>query len=153
MIFQRLILILILGLVAGCGTTPPAQPTSPPKPIATATEPAEVTEEVAESESPGEVLFNEFVEEVGFACVTCHYAASDERLLGPGLLSIKDRFETYELESDDLESYVKQSIQDPSAFIVPSESPFPENIMPRTYSDIFTDEQLDSLVEYIVSPK
>lgn len=146
---QRLILILTLGLMVGCGATPPKQPTAEPTMPATAEPPVEV----ADSESLGEVLFNEFIEEVGFACVTCHYPDSDKRLLGPGLLGIKDRFETYELESDDLENYIKQSIQDPASFIVPDESPFPENIMPRTYGEVFTDDELDQLVEFILAPK
>ena len=151
MIFRRLILILTLALVAGCGTNPPAQPTPKPTLPATPTEEAPTVIDSVESASPGEILFNEFMGEVGFACSTCHYPSSDDRLLGPGLLNIEDRFETYELEVDDLETYIKQSIQDPSAFIVPSDSPYPPNLMPRTYSDILSDDQVDLLVEYILS--
>lgn len=149
MIIQRLILILILSLVAGCGTNPPAQPTTEP----TETPKPETSEdETSDSDkSPGEVLFNQFIEEVSFSCNTCHYPDSDDRLLGPGLLSIEERFETYDIEVDSLESYIKQSIQDPGAFIVPNESPYPVNIMPRTYGDIFTDEELDMLIDFILS--
>jgi cytochrome c2 len=36
----------------------------------------------------GELLFNTFQADVGFACATCHRADSEERLIGPGLLNI-----------------------------------------------------------------
>jgi len=153
MILQRLILILIIGLVVGCGADPTAQPT--PKPTVTATpEDIEkvVIDEVNDDASPGELLFKQFVDEAGFACISCHYLNTDDRLLGPGLLNIADRFETYDIEVNSLEAYIKQSIEDPSAFIVPDESPFPENLMPRTYSDIFTDDEIDLLVNFILSP-
>lgn len=146
MIIQRLLFILILALVAGCATNSPAQltPKPPPAgiPVATA---------VIDSVSQGELLFNQYIEAAGFSCVTCHYANSDDRLLGPGLLSLADRFKTYDIEVDSLESYIKQSIVDPLAFIVPDESPFAPNIMPVNYSDIFTDDELDALVDYILS--
>ena len=148
MIIQRLILILIVVLVAGCGTEPPS-PTSAPTAEPTATEASEAPVDV----SQGEALFYQFVEDTGFACKTCHYPNSDERLLGPGLLSIAERFESYDIEADDIESYITESIKDPTAFIVPDDSPFPENIMPATYSEVFTDEELDALVDYILSSK
>jgi hypothetical protein len=45
----------------------------------------------------------------------------------------------------------KQSINDPGAFIVLHDPSFPANIMPRIYGDIFTDDELDLLVDYILS--
>lgn len=147
----HLLFILVASLLVGCGTQAPA-PTGE-----TATEESEAPEETAESStisedaSPGEILFKTFYEDAQFACSTCHYPNTDNRLLGPGLLSIEDRFDTYEVDSDDLEAYIKQSIVDPRLFIVPDESPYPENIMPTVYGELFSDDELDELVAYILS--
>lgn len=142
--FIRLLFILIL---AGCGSnaTPTPAPTIEPAVLPT----HEATEEVIDS--PGKVLFEQFQEAVGFACVTCHYVQSDNRLLGPGLLNIEQRFEEYDVEAESLEAYMHESILSPAAFIVPADPPFPANIMPRTYGDVFTDEEIDEIITYILS--
>lgn len=152
MMLQRLILILTIAMVAGCGVDPTAQPVPQPTVTIPPTETQEAEENaVADDASPGEVLFYQFVDEAGFACISCHYLTTDDRLLGPGLLSIEDRFETYDIEVENIEAYIRQSIEDPSAFIVPNEAPFPDNLMPRTYGEIFTDDEIDSLVDFILS--
>lgn len=38
----------------------------------------------------GQLLFNTLQSQTGFACATCHYVNSTERLVGPGLLGIGD---------------------------------------------------------------
>lgn len=110
--------------------------------------------EVIESENPpslGETLFTQFYDEVGFSCANCHYVNSDTRLLGPGLLSVEERFATYNVESADLEAYLTESILSPQAFIVPNDSPYPPNLMPRTYGDIFSEEEIDAIISYILA--
>lgn len=99
----------------------------------------------------GETLFTQFYSEVGFSCASCHYINSDMRLLGPGLLSVEERFETYETDAATLEAYLTESILIPQAFIVPDDSPYPENLMPRTYGDIFSEEEIAELVHYIIA--
>jgi cytochrome c oxidase subunit II len=45
------------------------------------------------------------------------------------------------------EEYVEQSIVDPRAFVVKG---FPENVMPTTYGDDLSPEQVDALVQYLL---
>jgi len=151
-----LYLITILAITA-CGSqaTPAPDPTNEP-PTADASSVSEATAEVTPELSAlaleGKVVFEQFYEDVSFACSTCHYINSDDRLLGPGLLSIEDRFEEYDIEDDDdLEDYIIASIVNPRDFIVPDDNPYPENIMPITYGDFLTEDELDALVAYILS--
>lgn len=153
MIRITLFLLLACTFVAcGADASPTDQPT--PEPSSTiedlTTGDAEATSE-ADSNSPGAVLFNEFYEEAQFACATCHYLDTDNRLLGPGLLSIEDRYDTYDTDTESLEDYIRQAIIDPRAFHVPDDSPYPENIMPINYDEIFTEGEIDLLIEYILS--
>jgi len=155
MITRYLFFILIATLFVGCGTqaTPNTKPTDEPEAAAVSDETDEVDDETDEDEdvSEGEVLFKQFYEDAQFACSTCHYPDSDNRLLGPGLLSIEERYQTYDVETESLEAYIKQSILEPREFIVPDDSPYPENIMPNNYDDIFDDDELEDLIEYILS--
>lgn len=153
MILRQIPIILLLTtLLTACGTASTPQPTAEPTPEPEQVEAtAEVTPELSEVAQAGQVLYEQFYQEAGFSCLTCHYINSDNRLLGPGLLSIEDRFDTYDVEADDLESYIRASITNPRDFIVPDESPYPDNIMPDMYDELFTDDELDALVEYILS--
>ena len=155
MIKRWLILILAVGLMVGCGTrsTPTPQPTAKPtdEPLPTPTEESMEAVELPEDVAKGKVLFSEFIEEVGFACATCHYTNSDTRLLGPGLLSIEERFADYDVDVDTVELYIKQSILNPGVFIVPDDAPYPENLMPRNYASFLSDDDLDKLITYILS--
>jgi cytochrome c1 len=45
------------------------------------------------------------------------------------------------------EEYVKQSIEDPQAFVVKG---FPGNTMPKNYKQQLTSEEIDALVEYLL---
>lgn len=148
-----IILLLTVALTA-CGTESTPEPTIEPSPDPAPPEEtieAEETPELSEAAQAGKVIFEQFYDEVSFSCVTCHYINSDNRLLGPGLLSIEERFEDYDVEQNNLAEYIRHSITNPRDFIVPDESPFPENIMPDKYGDIFSDEDLDALVAYILS--
>lgn len=154
MTIRHLFYLLTIATLTACGTNA----TSTPQPTKEATIEAaveatevEVTAETDPLVLAGKVTFEQFYEDVSFSCSTCHYINSNDRLLGPGLLSIEDRFEDYEVEDEDLESYISTSILNPKLFIVPAESPYPENIMPTTYGDLFSEEELDELVAYILS--
>lgn len=120
------------------------------------TEPAESedtegddTAAVADAGDPvaGEELFNMMYTEVGFACVTCHNVDSEERLIGPGLLNISitgaDR-----VEGLSATEYIYQSITMPNAYVVEE---YPENLMPQTYTELFTEEQIQDIVAYVLT--
>jgi cytochrome c2 len=44
--------------------------------------------------------------------------------------------------------YFRTSILDPSAFVVPG---FPDNLMPKTYGDVFTEDEISDLVAYLLT--
>jgi cytochrome c2 len=129
----------------------------------------------------GEILFTTFRDEVSFACATCHRVDSIEQLIGPGLLGVGSPAhdpaahadevnaahteEAGEHEDDHDEAaaeatpevertveetiaYLHTSIVDPSAYIVPG---FVAGLMPETYADIFTEEEINNLVAYLLT--
>lgn len=44
--------------------------------------------------------------------------------------------------------YIRMSIMNPGAFVVPG---FPDNLMPRTYAQIFTETDINDLIAYLIS--
>lgn len=152
---RYIIYSLIILLVSACGTQATATPVPTVAPTPEEVEEAASAEVTPDLDDPlialGKETFENFYEEVSFACSTCHYVNSDDRLLGPGLLSIEVRFDEYDIDEDDLEDYIEASIIDPKEFIVPDESPYPENIMPTTYGELFDEEELDALIAYILA--
>ncbi len=95
----------------------------------------------------GAALFTTMFSEVGFACATCHRVDSDEQLVGPGLLNVASHAAGH-VPGLSVEEYLYQSITDPGAYVVPG---FPDNLMPRTYRELFTDEQIGDLMAYLLS--
>lgn len=95
----------------------------------------------------GAALFTTMFSEVGFACATCHRVDSDEQLVGPGLLNVASHAAGH-IPGLSVEEYLYQSITDPGAYVVPG---FPDNLMPRTYRELFTDEQIGDLMAYLLS--
>ena len=79
----------------------------------------------------GEVLFNEMRTEVNFACGTCHYVDSTDRLIGPGLLGIGETAATRE-EGQDAVTYLRNSITNPDEHVVED---YTDDLMPETYTE------------------
>lgn len=44
--------------------------------------------------------------------------------------------------------YIRTSILHPSAFLVPG---FPDNLMPKTYGEIFTEDEINDLIAYLMT--
>ncbi len=125
--------------------------TATPETQAEEEEPTAVEEEagavmVGDAEN-GEVLFNEMQPEAGFACATCHRVDSEEQLIGPGLLNIPSRAAT-RVEGMSAEEYIHTSIVDPGAYVVDG---YPDQLMPRNYTDIFDEEQIADLIAYLLT--
>lgn len=95
----------------------------------------------------GQVLFNTMQSAVGFACVTCHLADSEQRLLGPGLLNLGSRAESRVPGMDAL-TYIRTSILEPGAFVVPD---YPDNLMPRTWGELYTPQEIDDIIAYLLT--
>ena len=93
----------------------------------------------------GKGLFNDT------GCKACHTladAGSDAKI-GPGLddLAEKDAVMFGKKNGQSPEEYVKNSIEDPAAFVVPK---FPKDTMPKTYKDDLSPEEIDTLVKYLL---
>lgn len=95
----------------------------------------------------GAVLFNQMITEVSFACGTCHRVDSDLQLIGPGLLGIAARAAERDPEATP-EEYVYTSIVNPDAYVVEG---FSADLMPETYTEIFTPQEIADLVAYALS--
>ena len=106
--------------------------------------PAEATP-IPGDPAPGQELFTTLRTEVGFACATCHRVDSTAQLIGPGLLNVSVHGAMH-VEGLDAYAYIYQSITEPGAFVVPG---FPDNLMPRTYSDLFSAQDIQDIIAYL----
>ena len=149
--FSRVLTIIVLLMaMTACTTTTPSNDNAS---LLETTIPAENTETASgtadTSETRGQALFVKMIPEVGFACATCHHL-TEARLIGPGLGDLATRLENYELDMS-LEEYIEESIIHPQRYIVGDSPEYPANLMPRNYSELLTEEQIDELVAYILS--
>jgi cytochrome c2 len=142
-----LMFVVALGL---CGVIASAQ-SARHTPRATATAaPATMTPAPTETATgdpeAGAALFSTFQPGAGIACATCHRIDSDERLIGPGLLTIGERAAT-RVENLSADAYIRQSIIDPSAYVVED---YPD-IMTKNFDRVFTEAELNDLVAFLFS--
>lgn len=163
------LLILLLG---ACGRGAPVIPTTPtvfiPSGGLTATarveqenaaatqaalapdEATQVADTVVGDASAGQTLFNTMYAEAGFACSTCHNPNSENRLIGPGLLGIGERAAT-RVEGQTAEEYLHNAIVHPNDYIVEGNPEYPPSLMPQIYGDLFTEEEINNLVAYLMT--
>ena len=95
------------------------------------------------------------------ACFTCHSTAPGVNLAGPTLAGIVTEAERiikdpeYQGKATDAASYIRESIVEPSAYLVPGAmySTNGMSFMPSNYTEILTDEQIDLLVDYLLTLK
>jgi cytochrome c oxidase subunit II len=81
------------------------------------------------------------------ACGACHTltAAGASGKVGPDL----DKLPAYaQTAGKPVDAFTQESIVDPSAYV---EKGFPDNVMPHTYGSALSKQQLDALVQYLVS--
>ncbi len=84
------------------------------------------------------------------ACIACHSVDGSTGLPGPGWLGV---YGSEEMLDDGTtvvvdENYIRESILDPNAKLVEG---FLPNLMPQTFGDTFSEEQLNDLIAYIES--
>lgn len=92
-------------------------------------------------------------------CVACHSMAPGVTLAGPSMAGIATRAaETvasaaYDSSATTAEEYIRESILQPSAFIVAAERFATEgrSLMPANYGETLTPEQIESLVAYLMT--
>ena len=131
-------------------TATPEPPTSVPTQAAAAptTAPAAGGDTSAIGDAAhGQELFNALQPQVGFACATCHRVDSEERLIGPGLKGLSQRAATRVAGMNALQ-YIYNSILNPGAYVVEG---YPDNLMPRTFSQIFSTQDINDIVAYLLT--
>jgi cytochrome c oxidase subunit II len=81
-------------------------------------------------------------------CGACHtlQAAGSSAKVGPDL----DKLVAYAKQANQpLEAFVRESIVKPNAYIQPG---YPKNVMPQTFGQALSKQQLDALVQYLIHP-
>src|SRR5690606_13749221 len=94
-------------------------------------------------------------------CVACNSTAPGVNMAGPTLAGLVTRTEAllksgdYTGKATDVEGYIRESIEAPSAHLVPGAmySANGTSFMPTTYVNDLTAEQLDQLVAYLATLK
>lgn len=115
---------------------------------------------VAGNENPmalGERLFRS----VSPACNACHSVAPGVNMAGPSLAGVTSRAEKiiaspdYKGQAKDVEGYIRESITNPSAHLVPGAmySANGVSFMPNTYGKDLKAEQISQLAAYLMSLK
>jgi mono/diheme cytochrome c family protein len=127
---------------AGRAATLAALPTAPPAEL------VEGQEAPIGDAARGAVLFQtmQTTSSGAWMCSSCHSIEST-RLVGPGLLGVGAR--DY-VEGDHAE-YIRHSITNPNDFIVPADPAYPENLMPQNYAELYSEDDLNDLVAYLLT--
>jgi cytochrome c len=81
-------------------------------------------------------------------CSSCHSIEAGVTLVGPSLAHIATEAAT-QVPGESAEEYLRQSIEDPNAYIVPGFS----GIMPTTYGSQLSSKQINDLVAYMMTLK
>lgn len=165
-----LCLISLVWVLTACGrteTSPPATPTDVVRVQVTRASDSASTDDVtaepqvdttdlsaddelAASVARGQALFTTLVPEAGFSCSQCHNVDNETRLIGPGLLGIGERAAA-RVEGTSAEDYLHESIVSPNAYIVEGDPVYPENLMPQVYGDVFSEDQITDIINYLFS--
>jgi nitric oxide reductase subunit C len=92
-------------------------------------------------------------------CAACHSTAPDVALAGPTVANMAARAQAtvqspeYTGAAQTAEEYIRESILEPSAHIVPGElySVNGQSVMPHNYDEMLTPEQIEHLVAYLMT--
>jgi mono/diheme cytochrome c family protein len=93
----------------------------------------------------GKALFEAPVLGNNPGCVSCHSLVPGKMLVGPSLAGIGS-VAGGRVPGLDAERYLRQSIVDANAYIVPG---FKKDAMPGDWAIILNDDQIDALVTYL----
>ena len=130
LIITTLLLVLIL---ASCGTSPEPSPVNSPE----ADTPADTGNPALIDQ--GKTIFQA-------NCSACHTTTSEDVLVGPSMVGLVTHASKM---SDGMDSrgYILQSILEPGAFI---NEGF-QDLMPATYANSLSEEEIDALVDYLMT--
>lgn len=85
-------------------------------------------------------------------CAGCHGEPGGVGLVGPNLGGIATRAAT-RVPGQSAEEYIRTSIVNPNAYIVPEcpSGACPAGLMPQTYGQTLSEQELDGLVQYLLT--
>ena len=94
-------------------------------------------------------------------CITCHQLKAGVEQPGPSLAGIATRAQQrikakdYKGKARDAKAYLRESIMDPNAHIVPGATYAAggKSLMPATYAQSLKPEQVNQLVDYLMTLK
>jgi nitric oxide reductase subunit C len=120
--------------------------------------PASAARPVSAGENPialGEAAFRS----VTPPCNACHSTAPNVNLAGPSLAGVAHRAEAlikspdYKGEAKDVEGYIRESIMNPSAYVVPGPmySGNGTSFMPNSYGKDLSQEQIEQLAAFLAT--
>jgi mono/diheme cytochrome c family protein len=92
-------------------------------------------------EAKGKQLFTQY-------CAACHDTANDLVVVGPSLVGIASHADERE-PGKDASTYLVESITNPDAYIVQEF----DDLMPKTFAKTLTEEEIDSLVAFLLTLK
>ena len=101
------------------------------------------------STKSGEELFQQATIGTLAGCKTCHSLEPGVVIIGPSLAEIGVQADS-RVEGVAAADYLRQSIIDPNAHLVEG---YPANIMPNTYQNQLTEDQIEALVNYMLTLK
>jgi nitric oxide reductase subunit C len=81
-------------------------------------------------------------------CSSCHATSGDGVIVGPSLAGVATRAED-RVAGLDADAYIRQSILEPSAYMVPGF----DDLMPKTWGQVLSAGELDALVAYLLTFK
>lgn len=92
-------------------------------------------------------------------CQACHSTQPGVNMAGPSLAGLASRAAEivaspdYTGEAADAEGYIRESIVDPSAHVLPGAmySAAGMSFMPHTYGEMLSEEQIEELIAYLMS--
>lgn len=95
----------------------------------------------------GAQLFNKATLGGLAGCSTCHSLSAGTVIVGPSLAQIGQEA-AQRVPGLTAEEYLHQSIVEPNAYLVDD---FTRGLMPREYGDHLTQDEIDSLVAYLLT--
>lgn len=101
----------------------------------------------AGSANAGEQLFNQSTIGTTAGCKTCHSLEPGAVIVGPSLAGIASRAGNM-VSGVSAEDYLRQSILEPDAYLVEG---YPASVMPKVWGEQLTEEQVNGLVEYLLT--
>jgi cytochrome c oxidase subunit 2 len=81
----------------------------------------------------------------GIPCMSCH-SLDGTTIVGPSWQGIRERAAT-RVEGMSAEDYIRQSIEDPTAYVVDGYQP----VMPDVFGEKLSDEDINNIIAYMYS--